>query len=286
MRRDFLESLGLDPSGKHTTTDIKKAWRKLCLEHHPDRGGDVRKFQKITHSYKMLTDNSYRHSEDARKEGPKGGLNINLTVPMNFEDAFFGREVNVTYNVVELDNKGAPIIGKEYDVICITIKVPAGSFSYSHRIIGKGLKKGEEQGDTFIIMQSMSHPKYSIDSNGADVVSTENVPLDIMLKGGDLDVMTMWGLRSIKVPPGSREGDSIYIQKCGIRQLGRHKVSLKTIYPTKEELKRNANWKGLNIDWEVEEDKEDPQAEQDKEFHTLFDNLRRYSIDTSTGDSL
>ena len=34
------------PEGS-TAGDLKKAYKKLALEHHPDKGGDVEKFKKL-----------------------------------------------------------------------------------------------------------------------------------------------------------------------------------------------------------------------------------------------
>jgi DnaJ-class molecular chaperone len=33
---------------------IKLVWRALCLEHHPDKGGDRQKFEKIMAAYSLI----------------------------------------------------------------------------------------------------------------------------------------------------------------------------------------------------------------------------------------
>lgn len=40
--KKFYELLGVEKTA--TTDEIKKAFRKLALKHHPDRGGDKEKF--------------------------------------------------------------------------------------------------------------------------------------------------------------------------------------------------------------------------------------------------
>jgi len=42
MRKDYYNILGIDKSA--STEDIKKAYRKLAMTHHPDKGGDEAKF--------------------------------------------------------------------------------------------------------------------------------------------------------------------------------------------------------------------------------------------------
>lgn len=34
--------------------EVQKAFRKKAMEHHPDRGGDVEVFKKVTEAYAML----------------------------------------------------------------------------------------------------------------------------------------------------------------------------------------------------------------------------------------
>src|ERR1700683_269958 len=54
-RRDYYEILGV---GKSASADeIKRAYRKLALEHHPDRhGGDDSKFKELGEAYEVLKD--------------------------------------------------------------------------------------------------------------------------------------------------------------------------------------------------------------------------------------
>jgi len=35
-------------------TDLKKKYRELALEHHPDKGGDPERFKEIANSYEIL----------------------------------------------------------------------------------------------------------------------------------------------------------------------------------------------------------------------------------------
>lgn len=44
-----------------TPDEIKNAYRKLASKHHPDRGGDTKKFQEIQQAYDILTDDNKRN---------------------------------------------------------------------------------------------------------------------------------------------------------------------------------------------------------------------------------
>lgn len=59
----LYKDLGVET--KATAAEIKKAYRKLCLKHHPDRGGDEEKFKVISAAYEVLSDPEKRARYDA-----------------------------------------------------------------------------------------------------------------------------------------------------------------------------------------------------------------------------
>ena len=57
-----------------TDEEIKKAYKKAALEHHPDRGGDSDKFKEISNAYSILSDPQKRQVYDQFGEaGLEGG---------------------------------------------------------------------------------------------------------------------------------------------------------------------------------------------------------------------
>ncbi len=78
---DHYNTLGVPRDADHDT--IKKAYRKLAMEHHPDKGGDISKFQEITAAYETLSDVDKRSQYDnpqARQQNFQGfpqDFNIN-----------------------------------------------------------------------------------------------------------------------------------------------------------------------------------------------------------------
>ena len=59
---DYYSVLGVAKSA--TEQDIKKAYRKLAHKHHPDKGGDEKKFKEINEAYQILSDKSKKEQYD------------------------------------------------------------------------------------------------------------------------------------------------------------------------------------------------------------------------------
>ncbi len=54
----------LDVPKNASTNDIKKAYRKLAVKHHPDKGGNEEEFKKISEAYDVLSDTERRKQYD------------------------------------------------------------------------------------------------------------------------------------------------------------------------------------------------------------------------------
>ena len=66
MPRDFYEVLGINKEA--TSSEIKKAYRKLAREHHPDRNKDdpnaAEKFKEASEAYAVLSDEDKKRIYD------------------------------------------------------------------------------------------------------------------------------------------------------------------------------------------------------------------------------
>ena len=45
--------------------DLKKAYKKACLRHHPDKGGDAETFKELAVAYETLGNESKKRAYDA-----------------------------------------------------------------------------------------------------------------------------------------------------------------------------------------------------------------------------
>src|SRR3989338_8708989 len=62
MARDYYDILGVQKSA--SADEIKRAFRKLAQEHHPDKGGDPEKFKEVNEAYQVLSNAEQRQQYD------------------------------------------------------------------------------------------------------------------------------------------------------------------------------------------------------------------------------
>ncbi|MCA9333076.1 molecular chaperone DnaJ [Candidatus Saccharibacteria bacterium] len=70
-KRDYYEVLGVSKGA--SPDEIKKAFRKLAIQYHPDRGGDEAKFKEVNEAYEVLKDDKKRQRYDQFGHAGVGG---------------------------------------------------------------------------------------------------------------------------------------------------------------------------------------------------------------------
>jgi molecular chaperone DnaJ len=122
MAESLYDILGVPKTA--TKEEIKKAYKKKALEHHPDKGGDEEVFKKVSSAYSVLSDDEKKKNYDTfgdatgRKQqsspfdrgpfrNPFGGFrmksrSINLNVELTVEEVFTGTVKSVSFFVERL----------------------------------------------------------------------------------------------------------------------------------------------------------------------------------------
>lgn len=74
MAKDYYKTLGVEKNASQD--EIKKAFRKLAHQHHPDKGGDAAKFKEASEAYQVLSDEKKRAEYDTYGSvgGGQGGF--------------------------------------------------------------------------------------------------------------------------------------------------------------------------------------------------------------------
>jgi len=182
---DYYKTLGIAKTA--SAEEIKKAYRKLALEHHPDRGGtDDAKFKEINEAYQVLSDPEKRQRYDQFGEaafrnggrpgqgagfegfdfsnfGGNGGFGFSGGFGDIFED-FFGAafsqvqaELTITPAQAVLGDKVlADLSGQK-----IELNIPAGTQDgTSFRFAGKGRAYNNGRKGDLILTIKIAMPKH------------------------------------------------------------------------------------------------------------------------------
>lgn len=250
---DYYSILGVNKSS--TADEIKKAYRKLALQYHPDRNSTKEgeeKFKEITKAYEVLSDPQKRQTYDqygaaafengGGAGGPFGGFgggqsgrygpfSYTYSGGSNDGQGFDFGGFSDPFEIFEQFFGGASPFGSRQ-------RRPVYSLSLSFSEAVHGTEKevnidGKKQkikippgvdtgtrmrfGEFDLIFDVASDPSFQ--REGSDVITTEEITFPQAVLGDTLEVKTVDEKVTIKIPSGTQPDTLIRLKGKGIQRL-------------------------------------------------------------------
>jgi len=210
---DPHQILGVDINA--SKEELKKAFKKKCKETHPDHnpGLDGTEFQLIVHSYRLITDPSYKYRDEEEKQP----LEVNVVVSL--EQLAFGAHLTTYVRKVKIeatDEEATPLrkgaanasVVEIVDYIKPGTLVSPISKSYPQLAFEGGVRI-----DVVIHYTLRDHPRYKLEKTGLSV--KEKIPAQIAIDGGVFEVESLFGIRQLAIDPGTQQDDEYIIPDHG-----------------------------------------------------------------------
>jgi curved DNA-binding protein len=229
---DHYNTLGVSKTA--TPDEIKKAYRKLAMSHHPDRGGDASNFQKINEAYDILKDPAKRQQYD----NPQHRIDMNSQNMNDIFGAFFGQRNPMRRNAdvvisckITLEDvaNGKDIIGRyrlhNGSEEVANIKIPPGIDNGStlrFKGLGDNTVSAMPRGDLLVKIIVNNHPVFERDRSHLKIRCAINV-LELII-GTQVIVADIKGHQiNIKIPPGTNPGTILSVPGHGLYDPDRQK---------------------------------------------------------------
>lgn len=250
--KDYYQILGVNKNA--TKKEIKKAYRRLASQYHPDRNQSPTaedKLKEINEAYEVLGDENKRATYDRlgrhyHRFGNRAG-NVNYD-QVNLDDlselfggaggfsdffaSIFGNgaaqqpaaqplrrdrqtEVEIT---LEEAYQGTSRVLVDADGNRFTAKIPAGVRSGT-RVRMRG--KGSDGGDLYVTVNIRPHELYQTIEDSNDLRTTVKTPLLTAVLGGKVRVETLKGTVSLKIMPGTQGGQTLRLRGRGMPDVHR-----------------------------------------------------------------
>jgi molecular chaperone DnaJ len=106
----------------------------------------------------------------------------------------------------------------------IKVKVPPGVDDGIRLVLqGEGEAGDGGAGDLYVMIRVRAHEKFERD--GSFIYSEEFIPFTTAALGGEIEVDTLEGKATVRVPKGTDSGDTVIIESAGVPELKAHAKS-------------------------------------------------------------
>lgn len=224
---DYYATLGVAKTA--TQDEIKKAFRKLASQHHPDKGGDTAKFQQIQAAYDTLGDPDKRAAYD--NPAPQFG-NFGPGAQFgNMHDIFsqmfggqspFGQHPRrnhlrmslwVTLLDVARGGRRPVALGTATGTSTIEIEIPLG-IDDGDNVQYSGIAPGGQD----LVIQFRVQPDPQFRRQGLNLYTDQKVSVWDMLLGADAEIRNVEGhALTIKIPARTQPGTTLRLRQQGLR---------------------------------------------------------------------
>lgn len=240
---DHYATLGVAKTA--TQDEIKRAYRRLASQHHPDKGGDTAKFQQIEEAYRILSDANSRQRHDMDQHVGTGNAGFQWHTG-NIDDIFknfgfgggdpFGQfrhpqqrknkdlRIDITVPLVttlEDQTRLVSVSTSNGMRETLEVKIPRGvttgtNIKYSG--LGDNLFNTLPRGDLYV--QFTVAPAENFMVQGIDLYTEVVVNSLVAIVGGEATVKGLNGSEFIiKIPEGTQPGLKFRISGQGLYQL-------------------------------------------------------------------
>ena len=220
---NYYSILGVEKTA--TQDEIKKSYRKLASQHHPDKGGDTAKFQEIQTAYATLSDDQKRAQYDNPNpfgHGPGHGGN-----PFDFDNIFnvFGTQFRQTHSrpqsrmtlwisLYDVATGGSRIVsmGTQQGTQEIEINLPTG-IGDGDNVQYKGL--GPNGAD--LIVNFRIRPDAKWHRQESNLITESTVSMWILIAGGVINIADIRNNKlELTVPSKTQPGTMLRTRGRGL----------------------------------------------------------------------
>lgn len=219
---NYYSILGVNKDASQA--EIKQAYRRLAMMHHPDRGGDSSKLSIVNEAYEVLGNESKR----AEYDNPQPRFNSN-DFRYGFNEDIFGQRVRRNGNtaiVTDISLKdvitGRSLIAsyrlQSGDEQTVEVQIPAGIKSgqvLRYTGLGDNSVKGQQRGDLLIRINVKEEKDWARQDDNLVLYCKTNV-LD-MITGSKIRIETLDGKQiELKLPAGTQPNTKFSVAEYGI----------------------------------------------------------------------
>lgn len=176
---------------------------------------------------------------------PGGGNHFQRPHPESVKPPTLIKDLSIGFEEAALGAQRNIAISRNGVVEETSIKIPSGiSNGKILRLHGKGhlSPDGKNQGDLHLKIRVLPHPLFSRDAQ--NVIVNSDIKLTDALLGTTIEVQTLNGIKSVKIPSGTQNNSKLRLKEVGIKSSsgvqGDQLVNIKIAIPknlTEEQIK-------------------------------------------------